>query len=82
MTFTRPQVAIVAPEGVPLRFGAAAASERIVAFGLDVAIQATVLLLLGLPILFVFGPGGMMLLWFLLRHGYFVWFEKIGRAHV
>lgn len=75
MTFTRPQVAIVAPEGVPLRFGAAAASERIVAFGLDVAIQATVLLLLGLPILFVFGPGGMMLLWFLLRHGYFVWFE-------
>lgn len=75
MNYARPQVTIVAPEGVPLRFGAAAASERIVAFGLDVAIQATVMLLLGLPIAFVFGAGGVMLLWFLLRHGYFVWFE-------
>lgn len=75
MTYVRPQVTIVAPEGVPLRFGAAAVSERIVAFGLDVAIQATVMVGLGLPIGFVFGAGGVMLLWFLVRHGYFVWFE-------
>ncbi|MFM1870978.1 MAG: hypothetical protein RL398_400 [Planctomycetota bacterium] len=72
---SRPIEEIVSPEGVPLRFGAAAASERIVAFAFDFGILVVASLLLSILFALVFGPGGAMLVPFVLRQGYFVWFE-------
>lgn len=72
---SRPQVTIVCPEGVPLRFGAAAASERVVAFVYDLTLLGLLLLVLGFLAWWTLGGGAVVLLVFLLRQGYFVWFE-------
>lgn len=66
---------ILAPEGIELHFGTAAASERLVAFGVDLLVMAATLLVLGIALGLVAGLGGVLLLGFLLRQGYFVWFE-------
>lgn len=72
---SRPIEEIVSPEGVPLRFGAAAASERIVAFAFDFALLIVTLFVLSIPLAWIFGPAAVGLAAFVLRQGYFVWFE-------
>jgi len=74
------EVEIVTPEGVPLAFSVAAASDRLIAFAIDGAF-----LLLGIVgmtlFLLMFGAAGplvwavVLLAFFLLRNGYFLWFE-------
>jgi len=71
----RPTVELLAPEGITLRFGAAAASERLVAFASDLVILTVIGVVLGTGLGFLFGPGAVMLLVFVLRQGYFVWCE-------
>jgi uncharacterized RDD family membrane protein YckC len=63
------------PEGIDLQFQRAAASERLVALSVDLGILITALLLYGLVSAMVAGIGGVLLVAFFLRHGYFVWFE-------
>jgi uncharacterized RDD family membrane protein YckC len=70
-----PPVVILAPEGVPLRFGAAAASERLVAFTMDLAILLLLTLFVGVGLGLTFGRGAVLLAMFLLRQGYFVYCE-------
>lgn len=77
----RPQtVQILAPEGIVLRFGNAAASERLVAFATDLTILLAIALVLGIALGMVFGIGAVFLLVFLLRQGYFVWCETRGNG--
>ena len=75
-------IEIIGPEGVPLHFPAATLSERVMAFGVDMA-----LLFLGVAcvlILFVMAGAGSgsasimgigIVLAFLIQHGYFIVFE-------
>lgn len=66
---------VTTPEGFELRFGRAAASERLVALAVDLGIVVLAALVLGLLLAFTLGEGAAMLLLFLLRQGYFIWFE-------
>lgn len=66
---------VVTPEGFALQFGRGAASERLLAVAVDLAIVIGVALLLGLGLGWALGMGAIALLLFVLRHGYFVWFE-------
>lgn len=66
---------VTTPEGFELRFGRAAASERMVALAVDLLIILVVAVVLGLVMAFTLGEGALLLLLFLLRQGYFTWFE-------
>ncbi len=66
---------VLVPEGIELHFATASASERIVAVGIDLFVMALVMLFVGILMGLVFGIGGALLLFFLLRQGYFAWFE-------
>lgn len=66
---------IRSPEGVDLQFRRAAASERLVALLVDLGLLVAALLVLGLVLGLTVGAGGFLLVFFFLRHGYFVWFE-------
>lgn len=75
-----PTQVVRSPEGVDLRLPTAAASERLVALAIDLAI-VLVLFLLGLLLGWsVFGAGPVLLWFFLLRHGYFLYCETRGRG--
>lgn len=63
------------PEGLELRFGRATASERLLALVIDLAIVLTAVLVSVLALGFTLGVGPAMIAAFLLRHGYFTWFE-------
>ncbi|MEO6596670.1 MAG: RDD family protein [Planctomycetota bacterium] len=64
------------PEGIDLRFQTAAASERVVALALDMMLMGGALLVLGLLLGLTVGMGPVMLLVFVVRQGYFTWFES------
>jgi len=66
---------VTTPEGFPLRFGRAAASERLVALAIDLGILLVVVLVAGALLYLTFGFGAAVLLQFVLRQGYFIWFE-------
>lgn len=70
-----PQQIVRSPEGIDLHFGTATASERLVALVYDLTIIAAVFVVCGLLFVFTLGPAAMLLLFFALRHGYFLWFE-------
>lgn len=74
-----PQI-VRSPEGIELRFRTAAASERLVALVYDLTIVLVAALVPGLLLAAAFGPGPLLLLLFLLRHGYFVWCETRGNG--
>jgi uncharacterized RDD family membrane protein YckC len=75
MTAAARTEAIVTPEGFELRFGRATASERLVALAVDLGILLLVATVLGIVLALALGFGAVALALFLLRHGYFVWFE-------
>lgn len=75
MTTFEPTETVLTPEGFELRFGRATASERLVAVTIDLGIVLLATLLLALLLWLVAGAGAAMLIAFLLRHGYFTWFE-------
>jgi uncharacterized RDD family membrane protein YckC len=66
---------VLAPEGIALHFRAATAAERVLAFLFDLLVLAVLLLALGIATAFAFGLGGLLLLAFVVRHGYFVFLE-------
>lgn len=66
---------VTTPEGFELRFGRAAASERLVALAIDLGLVLLAAFVAGLVLYFTLGVGAALLLLFLLRQGYFVWFE-------
>ncbi|MBX3462095.1 MAG: RDD family protein [Planctomycetes bacterium] len=66
---------IVTPEGLELHFQRATAAERLVALVVDLGLVLLGGLVLALGLWFTFGAGAVLLVLFLLRHGYFVWFE-------
>ena len=66
---------ILVPEGIELRFGTASASDRIVALSFDLATMLLAFLLGAIPLGLMFGQGAVLLWFFLLRQGYFVWFK-------
>jgi uncharacterized RDD family membrane protein YckC len=66
---------LTTPEGFELRFGRAAASERMVALAVDLTIVVCVAMVASLVLAFTLGDAAMLLVLFVLRHGYFVWFE-------
>jgi len=66
---------LTTPEGFELRFGRAAASERMVALAVDLTIVVGVAMVASLVLMFTLGDAAMLLVLFVLRHGYFVWFE-------
>jgi len=74
-----PQV-VRSPEGVDLQFGAATASERLVALAFDLAIVSVIFVVCGFLFAFTLGLGPVLLTMFVLRHGYFLWFEARGRG--
>jgi uncharacterized RDD family membrane protein YckC len=77
------RVEIVTPEGVPLVFAVSSVGERVYAFVFDLMVLALVVLgLLHLMLWVMFGASGwlfalMTLLFFLLRNGWFTFFELI-----
>lgn len=75
-----PTQVVRSPEGVDLRLQTAAASERFVALAIDLTL-VIMLFLLGLLLGWsVFGAGPVLLWFFLLRHGYFLFCETRGRG--
>jgi uncharacterized RDD family membrane protein YckC len=68
------------PEGIDLHFGTATASERLVALVYDLTIIAAVFVVCGFLFVFTLGPAAAILLFFVLRHGYFLWFETRGNG--
>ncbi|HEY0483272.1 MAG TPA: RDD family protein [Kofleriaceae bacterium] len=72
---------IVTPEGIPLRFTLASASDRAVAFLIDMVVQAVVLVAISLGLAFAVGGAGTLLtavvvvMAFLLVNFYFAVFE-------
>lgn len=71
-----PTETVRTPEGIDLRFQTAAASERLVALVVDLLVIAAVMLLLGLLFVLTIGAAPLLLLVFVLRQGYFTWFES------
>ena len=80
MSKALPTQIVRSPEGIDLRFGTAAASERLVALAYDLAILLVLGLVAGYLAWFAFGTGGVLLVVFGLRYGYFVWFETRGNG--
>ena len=72
------QQSVRSPEGVELRFRTAAASERLVALALDLALGGVLLVVAGLLLTLLSGLGGLRLVFFVVRHGYFIWCETRG----
>ncbi len=79
-----PQIAIIGPEGVPLRFPRATIGERGIAFCLDLVLlyltAVVVLIFVGLAgammmMMSVVGLG--IVLAFVIQHGYFIMFESL-----
>lgn len=68
------------PEGLELGFRIASVSERMVAAAFDLTLIAVAFLLGSLLLVTVFGWAAMLLLFFFLRHGYFLWFETRGNG--
>ena len=71
---------ITTPEGVPLHFEVAGVFERYSAFAFDGFLVLLATAFLAIPVLVLDRDGGwptavLLLAAFLLRHGYFVWFE-------
>lgn len=66
---------ITSPEGIQLRFDRATAGERLVAITVDLVLMSLVMFVGGLVLWFVFGMGAALLASFLVRQGWFVWFE-------
>lgn len=75
-----PIAVVRTPEGLELRFAVATASERLAAFVIDIALLLLVLVPLGILLGLTLGAGPILLLVFVARHGYFVWFEARGRG--
>lgn len=73
------QAVVPTPEGVPLRFLVASVPERVLAFGIDFLVLLLAMAALALGGLWVFPSAFVLavvnLLLFLLRVGYFAWFE-------
>jgi uncharacterized RDD family membrane protein YckC len=63
------------PEGLELHFTTAAASERFVALCIDLVVLLAALVIFGIVLGLMGGIGAVLLLGFLLRQGYFAWFE-------
>lgn len=70
-----PEQVFRTPEGIEVRFTTATASERLVALAIDVVMLLLALLVLGLFCYWTLGVGALLLVAFVVRHGYFVWFE-------
>jgi uncharacterized RDD family membrane protein YckC len=68
------------PEGVELRLPTATASDRLVALAIDLGLLLVLLLVVALLLGWWLGLAGVMLAMFVLRHGYFVWFETRGNG--
>ncbi len=66
---------VLTPEGSEVHFGTASASERLIALCLDLLWIALAVVVLGIALGFLLGVGAVLLLVFLLRQGYFVYFE-------
>lgn len=75
-----PDEVVRTPEGIELRFRAATASERLLAFAADALVVVLAMLVLGFACLHTVGVGGLLIWCFLLRHGYFVWSEIRGNG--
>jgi uncharacterized RDD family membrane protein YckC len=74
-----PQI-VRSPEGIDLHFGTATASERLIALVYDLTIVAALFVVGGTVLGFTIGVGALLLLFFVLRHGYFLWFETRGNG--
>ena len=68
------------PEGIDLRFGVATASERLAALAIDLLIVLLLMFASVLVLVFLGMPGAALLAFFLLRQGYFIWFETRGNG--
>ncbi|HEU4418359.1 MAG TPA: RDD family protein [Planctomycetota bacterium] len=68
------------PEGIDLRFGVATASERLAALAIDLLIVLFLMFASVLVLVFLGMPGAALLAFFLLRQGYFIWFETRGNG--
>jgi len=68
------------PEGIDLRFGVATASERLAALAIDLVIVLVLMIATVLALLLLGLPGAALLAFFLLRQGYFIWFEARGNG--
>jgi len=68
------------PEGMLLHFQLASVSERYVAMAIDLMFVGLCVAVVSVLMAFVFGPSMLMLGFFFLRHGYFLWFETRGKG--
>jgi uncharacterized RDD family membrane protein YckC len=68
------------PEGIDLRFGVATASERLAALAIDLVIVLLLMFATVLALLWLGLTGAALLAFFLLRQGYFIWFEARGNG--
>jgi uncharacterized RDD family membrane protein YckC len=75
-----PSQVVRSPEGIDLHFRTAAASERLVALAVDLTIVLLLLVLGVFACASVFGQAPFLLLFFFLRHGYFLWCEVRGNG--
>lgn len=75
-----PAQVVRSPEGFDLHFRTAAASERLVALTIDLAIVLVVFTVAGFACAITLGAAPFLLLFFFLRHGYFLWSEVRGNG--
>lgn len=75
-----PAQVVRSPEGFDLHFRTAAASERLVALAIDLAIVLLLFLVAAFVCLKTLAVAPFLLLFFFLRHGYFLWSELRGNG--
>lgn len=75
MTVAEPVEVVTSPEGIELRFQRATASERLVAIAVDLGLMLVLTLLVGGAAWLLLGTGAALVVSFVIRHGWFVWFE-------
>lgn len=75
-----PEQVVRSPEGIDLHFRTAAASERLVALAIDLAIVLLLFLVGGFLFFLTLSATPFLLLFFFLRHGYFLWSEVRGNG--
>jgi uncharacterized RDD family membrane protein YckC len=75
-----PTLLLRSPDGIELRLATAAASDRLVALVIDLTLMLLLVLVTGVASKAMFGAGGFLLVFFLVRHGYFLWFETRGNG--
>lgn len=68
------------PEGIELALSTAGISDRAVALMIDLLWMGALLLVAALTAGYLLGLGGFLLVFFLIRHGYFLWFEARGNG--